>query len=295
MTTNAVGIDSTIKATQRSVLFMVVATAIFVVSDTLIKLTARHMPTSEILVLRSLFSAVVTLGWMATTGGLAELRFAFRLSLTLRGVFDGLVSITYILGLALLPLADCSAILLASPLMITALSGPWLGEHVGWRRWLAVIVGFCGMLLVLKPGSGAFSLAGLLVVVSTALVAVRDVYTRRIDRAVPSRMVLFVTLVMAALCGAALAPFERWVWPSSAETISLSASGLLVVVGHYLVIMAFRSGDVSVVSPFRYTIIIWSILSGMLVWGDRPDLIAIAGIALIILSGLYTLRSESSR
>jgi len=294
MTPMAVAFRDT-SATKRAIICMVAAMALFVVSDTLTKMASRHLPTSEILALRNMFSAMLAAGWIMVSGSLSDFKLVFKSRLpAVRGIVDGFASVTYIIGLSLLPIADCSAILLASPLMIAALSGPVLGEKVGWQRWMAVSVGFCGMLLVMKPGSSAFSLPGLLVVFCTMLVAVRDVLTRRVDPLIPTRVILFVTLSMGSACGFLLAPFETWKMPEFSEILGLPIASLFSIGGHYLLILAFRSGNVSMVSPFRYSLILFAMLSGFLIWGDLPDFVALMGIGLIIATGLYMLRAQPS-
>jgi len=214
-----------------------------------------------------------------------------------RAGLEAIVAFLFISAIGALPIADITAIFLITPLLITALSGPLLREHVGWRRWSAVAAGFLGMLLVVKPGGAGF-LAGsatIMALLSVVFCAIRDMVTRFIDPRIPTIVITLTTCVAVGLFGAAMIPFQGWVTPSLTHVGLLLVAATVVVAGNHAMILAFRGVEVSLVSPFRYTVMVWAIVSGIAVFGEWPDMASWIGIALIVGAGLYTLHRERVR
>jgi drug/metabolite transporter (DMT)-like permease len=275
------------------IIAMCAAMALFVANDTLIKLAAKELPTHQILFLRGLFAsalisaAVVQQGLHRNLAGLAN---PLVLARCLIEVF---VAYTFIGALSVLALADINAILLLSPLMITVIAALVLKETVRWRRWSAVLVGFAGMLLVVKPGGSTFQAAALLALLSTTGVAVRDVMTRKIPADIPTLIVAASGIVIMTITGGLLSLASPWAPVSSQTLLYLAGAAIMVLLGNVAIIMAFRDVDISAVSPFRYTLIVWAVIAGILVFGDMPTPTAWLGIGLIVSSGLYTLYRES--
>jgi drug/metabolite transporter (DMT)-like permease len=149
--------------------------------------------------------------------------------------------------------------------------------------------------LVVRPGPATFEPGALLALLAALLISARDLVNRRIPKEVPTSVILFATAVAVALGGFAIAPFEHWVAPSPAEWAYLSAAGILVTAGHLSMILAFRGTEISVVSPFRYSVILWGIAVGLVVFGEVPDSFTLAGAALIVASGIYTIHRERAR
>ncbi|MEI8147384.1 MAG: DMT family transporter, partial [Alphaproteobacteria bacterium] len=281
-------------ANRRGIIAMVTATAFFIVNDTLVKLATIAMPSGQLIAIRGIFATIIVLCWVWASGYQRDLPRALTPLVLVRGVLEGVVAFLFITALAFIPIADITAIFLVAPLLITAASA-LMGEAVGWRRWLAVFVGFVGMLMVVKPGGVGFGWPVLLAVASTIFVAARDLLTRRIDASVPTLVITVVTCVSVTLVGALGGIGQGFVVPDGRATFYLFAASTFLVIGNYAMIQAFRGVDIAVVSPFRYSIMIWSILAGIIVWGEWPDAIALGGIALIVGSGLYTLHRERIR
>jgi drug/metabolite transporter (DMT)-like permease len=168
-------------------------------------------------------------------------------------------------------------------------------ERVGWRRWAAIAVGFAGVLLVVKPNPAAFNVYAVIALLSAVAVAGRDLVTRRIGADVPSIVVTLSTTTAVGLAGALIGLTEAWQPLKSREIALLAAAAALVTLGNLCIIVAFRRADVSVVSPFRYTIVAMAIVLGYLVFGELPDLLGGAGIVLIAASGVYTIHREQVR
>jgi drug/metabolite transporter (DMT)-like permease len=272
---------------------MCAAMALFVANDTLVKLAAKELPTHQILFLRGLFASAMICAAVVQQGLHRNLASAGNPLVLARCMIEVFVAYTFISALAVLALADITAILLLSPLMITVIAAVFLKEPVRWRRWSAVLVGCLGMLLVVKPGGGAFQAAAILALLSTMAVAVRDVITRRIPADIPTLVVAASGIVIMTVSGGLLSLASPWVPVSSQSLLYLAGAAIMVLLGNVAIIMAFRDVDISAVSPFRYTLIVWAVIAGILVFGDIPDPVAWIGILLIVSSGLYTLYRES--
>ncbi len=277
----------------RGILAMCFAMAIFMVNDTAVKFASQSLSVGQVVVLRGLLASGAALAAVAAQGGLADLRYLRHPMVMLRCLLEGLTAITFIGALSLLPISTVTAIFLASPLLITVAAALLLGETVRWRRWLAVVVGFCGMLVVVRPTQDGLNAGVVLAIVSTVLVVARDLITRRLPTEVPSRAVTMGTILAATAVGGALALFQPWRPVEAASLVPLVIAALAVTAGNYAIIIAFRTGEVSVVSPFRYTMMVWAIIAGFVVFGEWPDPITWIGIALIVCSGLYTLYRET--
>jgi drug/metabolite transporter (DMT)-like permease len=211
-----------------------------------------------------------------------------------------MVAAGFITALAQMPLATITVIGQSAPLMMTALAAALGVEAVGWRRWCATLVGFAGVLIVLRPSRASVDLYGLLGLAAAAISAARDLTTRWIGVDVPSSIVTLAATIAVTMIGLVLgliggAAGESWTVPGPRAIAYLVLAGVLVTVGNYANVVAYRGAEVSVVSPFRYTVILWAIVFGLLVFGQPPDAVAMAGAALIVASGIYTIHRERVR
>jgi drug/metabolite transporter (DMT)-like permease len=282
----------------RGIAAICVGMCIFVGNDTLVKLAAEEgLPTVQIIVMRGVVAcSLFFLGIIALslhTGARATLTHPLVI---LRSSIDALVTLAFITALPLMPIADLTAISMVSPILITILSALLLRESVGWRRWLAVAAGFAGMLRVVRPSAGGFQLAGLLGLASACGVAFREIVTRRLPPTLPSVFVALATTLTTTVIAVVLTPFwPAWQMPSPRAIGYLLGAAVLLVAGTTLVILAFRDVDVSAVSPFRFTSVAWAMLAGLLVFGNVPAPLALAGVVLIVASGTYTAHRERVR
>lgn len=280
---------------RRGIVFMLAAMSLFVVNDTLMKLARETYPAGQAIALRAVFAILfgVALVFAAREGD--RLVMAFRPRVMLRGMLEAFGALTFGWSLGLMPLANITAINMASPLLIVALAVLLGIERVGWRRTLALTVGFIGVLFVVRPGATSFNAAALVAVFSVLFTACRDLATRSIGGDVPSTIVSLTTTVLVGVVALGFGLTEQWqpIW--RVETVYVALAAILVTAGTFFIISAFRRTDVAVISQYRYTIIVFATLLGYVVWGDVPDLFAFFGIALIVGSGLYTMHRQRVR
>lgn len=278
----------------RGIVSMIAGGGALTVSDAATKwLTATH-PIGEILFVRALVVAVII--WLVVQ--VRRDRGALRIGrLRNQAARAGLaVCSTFLIvgSLARLPLNEVIAILFVGPLFIAVLAGPVLGERVGMHRWLAVLVGFAGMLIMVRPGGAAFQYAALLPVVAALAATLRDLITRRISGTESSTAILFYSMVALSLAGLATAPLG-WRPMDAADLATAAFTGVMFGLGHFFVIEAYRHGEATVVAPYRYGNLIWAALLGFVLWGEIPSLWVLAGTPLVVGGGLYLLWIERAR
>ncbi len=266
---------------------------LFVTSDSVVKLAGAMMPVTQIMAVRGTLAVCLAGAVLAWTVDRARWRLAFQPFVAARALLEAVLSALFLVSLPHLALGDITVIMQTTPLVITMLSALVLREAVGWRRWLAIMIGFAGVVLVAQPGVQAFNVYVITAVLVAIFVAVRDLLTRRLDRSIPTAAVTFSTTLSVCVLGFAGAPLEVWQPISWIGMVLLGASAILVTLANVFIIRAFRHVDVSVVSPFRYFGVVWAIILGYAIWSDVPNLLAISGTLLVVGSGLYTLHRET--
>jgi drug/metabolite transporter (DMT)-like permease len=285
----------TARSNRAGIVAMLRAMAAFSVSDTCVKLATVQLPTSEIMVLRGVIATALVSALIIFNGQIRALEGLLRPVVALRAGAEALIVTLFISAVAQLALGNITAISQSSPLIMAAIAAIVLKESVGGRCWSAILAGFIGVLLIVRPTLTGVDQASLMGLTVALLVAARDLMTRKIASTVPSLVIAFATTVTAVLVGAAWSILQPWLPPSPATLALLTIGAIAVSLGNYWVILAFRTADVSIVSPFRYAIVAFALASGFLVFGDRPDPLAWSGITLIIGSGFYTYHRERLR
>ncbi len=280
---------------RRGIVFMLAAMSLFVINDVFMKLAREAYPAGQAIALRACFAVVIgfALVFLAREGD--RLRLAFRPRVLQRGVIEAFGALTFGWSLGLMPLANLTAINMASPLLIVALAVLLGMERVGWRRVMALAVGFVGVLFVVRPGAESFNAAAIVAVISAILVAGRDLTTRTIGDDVPSTVVSLTTTILVGIVAVVYGFTEEWLPIWRVETVYVGLAAILVTAGTFFIIGAFRRTDVGVISQYRYAIVVFATVLGYLVWGDVPDLYAFIGVALIVGSGLYTMHRQRVR
>lgn len=282
-----------VHANRRGILLMVAGTAIFAANDAASKMASVHMPASEFMAARGLMAAALLFAILGVRRELKALRHVADRMVLLRSGTEAVSAFLYITALGHIGLASASSIMQVVPLVTLAAAALLMGTRIGGRRWAAVMVGFAGVLLVMRPGGETFQMAALLPLACAFLISFRDFMTGRIGPHVPTLVVATVTALFGMLAGLVGSGFESW-RAIGIESLGLVAFGAVtLIIGHMLLISAFRGTDPSVVSPFRYANVPFSVAYGALLFGMWPDAIALAGMALIIAAGIYTVRTQN--
>jgi drug/metabolite transporter (DMT)-like permease len=280
------------KRRLRAIGMMLAAVALFALMDTFLKMLSAHYPAMQVAALRGASSLPIVLAWAVATvgvGGLLRVRWSLHL---LRGALGILMMASFVFALRSLPLSTTYAIFFVAPLMITALSVPFLGERVGPRRWIAIAIGLAGVLVVLRPTStGLLSIAGLAVLLSALGYAVSAITVRILAKtySVQSMMVWLMAL-MASGAGVLAAP--EWVPVRIEHGWLIAALGVTGAIGQYAITMAFKWGEASLIAPLEYTALVWGVCFDLAIWGVLPDQVTWIGAAIIVSSGLYLIRRE---
>lgn len=274
--------------------FMSMSMAGFAFNDAMIKLVAADISIYQSILIRGV---IVT----AMLGVFAWVRGAFKTKINranhtiiwLRAMADVLATFAFLTALVYMPIANITAILQALPLTVTLGAALFMGERFGLKRGFAILIGFIGVLLIVRPGTDGFNAYSLLGILAVLFVTARDLLVRKLSKDVPTLYVAFITALAVCLAGAVITQLGGFWQPVSARQIGLLAlASCFIFVGYYFAVASMRTGQVSVVAPFRYTIMIWAILLGWWVWGDIPDLITLAGMAVVIGMGIFTLLRE---
>lgn len=265
----------------------------FTLNDAITKIASESMNMAQVMLIRGAFASLFVglLAWQR--GALALSGSMLQPMVAVRVAGEAGATVSFLIALAHLPIANVSAVLQALPLAVTMGAALVFKEGVGWRRWLAIAIGFAGVLIIVRPGFEGFSIYSVLALACVACCAVRDLATSRIPQAIPTLLVSTTTaLAMTVLGAALLLPMGGWTPMTGESTAFLAMAAVLVVIGYQFIIMAMRMGDISFIAPFRYTALLWSILLGLFVFGDVPDLPMILGASVIVGSGLYALYRE---
>ncbi|MFZ1775482.1 MAG: DMT family transporter [Rhizobiaceae bacterium] len=280
----------------RAAMFMVISMAGFSVNDAITKTLFDDMSMAQILAVRGLMATALIAAYAAWDGALAKWRLAMHPMMAIRVMGEAGGALTFFLALKEMPLPNVSAILQALPLAVTMGAALVFNEPVGWRRWLAILAGFAGVLIIVRPGYEGFNSAALWGVACVALCAARDLATKRLPANVPSLLVSTATSACVTVLGFLLiAPLGGWNPVSTSNYAMIALASVLLLFGYQFIILAMRLGDISFVAPFRYTALIWAMALGFLIFGNVPDGPMIVGSVLVVASGLYALYRERVR
>ncbi|MCP4383931.1 MAG: DMT family transporter [Hyphomicrobiales bacterium] len=267
---------------------------LFLVNDTMVKLASDELPLGEMLFIRGLVITLLLLPIAFFSGAFRHTRLIWNWPMFWRTVAEVLSSLLFLFALFRMPFANANAILQVIPLMVTAFAAIFLGAAVGPKRWLAIGIGFAGVLIVIRPGLEGFNVYSLVALAAVTCIALRDIATRLMPRALPALLVALVTATAVCLTGPVLGlvAAEQWSPPSDRGLALLTSAAVCLIGGYVTAVWYMRHGDIAVIAPFRYTAMLWAILVGFLVWGEVPDLPMLIGTAIIILTGIYTLHRE---
>lgn len=289
----------------RGVGFMCLSMLAFTVNDTFMKAVTQDVPLFQVVFLRGVIAIAGLVVMGIVTGA-----FRQRLSgadwwlIVVRSLAEIFATITFLTALLHMPLANLSAIMQALPLAVTLAAALVFGDRFGWRRLVAILVGFIGVLIIIRPGTEAFDRWSLMGIASVLAVVVRDLAVRRMGAHVPSVIVALGAAVLVAAMGLAIslqstegmgasfAGLTGWVPLAQTQVLQVTGAGVFLIGGYLFAVSAMRWGDIGIVAPFRYTSLLWAVVLGFAVFGNLPDGWTLIGAAIVVASGLYTLLRE---
>ena len=295
---------SILNRNTQGILCLVGALVFLTVSDSIIKWLSPRYALHEIMLYRACFAMIMVLFFVYLEGGLITLKTRRPVLHLLRGVLLVLANMFFFLGLATMSLAETVALFFTAPLFICLMAQPILGEKVDAPRWIAIFIGLCGVIIMLRPGADVFTLSSVLPIMAALTYAAMQMMTRKLGMQDMAGTLTFYIQIAFLLIGATMGlligdgkfnhhdnpTFEfllrAWTWPSTDDFYLLALCGLIVACGGYLMSQAYRLAQASVVAPFEYASLPFALIIGYAVWGDWPDWVSFAGSALIIGSGL---------
>ena len=278
----------------RGALLMMASMAAFTLNDTFMKTLAGDMPLFQLIFLRSIFTTVA-IGAMALCLGALHLRIPprDRLLIVIRALAEVGSAYFFLTALYNMPLANVSAIMQSLPLVVTLAAALFFGETLGWRRMTAILVGLCGVLLIVRPGTEGFNIFSVYALIAVAFVTVRDLVTRRVSGATHSMMVTFITSLALLIAFGMASMTVEWVPITLHRGSMILGAAVMVVFGYVFSVMVMRVGEISFVAPFRYTGLIWALVLGWLVFGDWPAPLTLLGAVIVVGSGVFMLYREA--
>jgi len=274
-------------ANRRGITYVCAAMVFFVLNDALMKHIGQGLAVAQMMFVRGLMTLAILLAVARATGATTRLPRLRDRPLVVRALLDAIGTLLYLLALMRLPLANATAINLSMPLMMALAAVLLLHEQAGLSRWLAIVAGFVGVLLVIQPQAQGFNAWALVCLAATLAQAGRELWTRRIDPGVPSILVTLGSAVAVLAVAALMLPLQGWQPMRLAQVLQLAMAAALLAAGYFCVVNSMRHGEMSAVAPFRYLGLLVAVLLGWLVWREVPNPLAWAGIALMVGSGLF--------
>jgi len=278
----------------RGAAVMVMSMAAFTINDTMMKVAGASVPLFQAIFMRGVLTSLILIGlvfWMSQWP--QSLSAADRRLILWRSAMDVIAAYFFLTALFNMPISTATAIIQVLPLCVTLAGAVILHEPVGWRRWAAIVVGFLGTLLIIQPGTEGFTIYALYAVAAVVAVTARDIIVRQLSPSVPSVFVAACNSVAVCVAFGLATLTQSWVFVVPGDLFLLVGAAVTVVVAYTCSVLAMRMGEISFVTPFRYSGILIAILLGVLIFGERPNALALIGTAIVVGSGLYTLYREA--
>ncbi|MGR3503428.1 DMT family transporter [Pseudaestuariivita sp.] len=277
----------------RGALMMMASMLSFTLNDVCVKATGGEVPLFQMIFLRGLGTTLLIGAFCAWMGVLSP-RLGRRdwTLLSVRVASELLIVCAFLTALLNMPIANVTAVLQALPLLIAFAGAVIFKERVGWRRITAILVGFVGVLLIIRPGTADFTIYTVYALIAAGGVVVRDLVTRPMSDDVPSMFVAFTTAIGITIGCGLLSLFEPWEAVSSVNALRITGSAIAIIGGYLFSVLAIRSGELSFTALFRYTGILWALLLGWLVFAEWPDELTLVGVVLVVAAGVFTLLRE---
>lgn len=277
----------------KGALLMMASMAAFTVNDTLVKIALRELPLFQLVAIRGALATLLVYGLARHLGAL-HLNFSRhdKWLVSIRCGAELSATFFFLTALKNMPLANVTAVLQVLPLTVTLGAVLFFSEHIGWRRITAIVVGFMGMLLIVRPGPDGFSIYAIYALLAVVSVTIRDLITRRMSPQVPSLVVTLATSLSISVAAGLVSVFEGWVDLSGGNAVLVASAAVFVLIGYLCSVMVMREGEVGFIAPFRYSSLIWALGLGWAVFGEWPDAVTLFGAGLVVAAGLFTLFRE---
>lgn len=273
--------------------WMTLAMLAFAVTDMVLVFATLALPVGQILFLFGLGGAALFGIWARVQGHRWLSPVLLMRPVMLRNAAEILATASFITALSLIPLSTLSAVIQANPLLVTLGAALFLGERVGWRRWAAIGVGLLGVLIIIRPGAEAFDPDILFAVLAAIGLSLRDLATRPVPRSVPTTLLASYSFAAVSLAGAVLMPvFGGWVTPDPALALTIPVAVLTGMMAYYAITAAMRVGEIAVVTPFRYTRLVFAFVIAVVIFDETIDATTLLGVGIVIATGLYTFWRE---
>lgn len=271
----------------RGPLFMIVSTGSYLVNDTMMKLATVGLPPYEVLFLRGMAATLWGMPLLFMLGYSRQIPLIFDRKVLRRNLLELGAILCYVVALANMQIADSTALGQITPLLMLVGSSILFGERIGGMRMALIGLGFIGALMVAQPTMQGISVYAALALGNAALAAARDLAGRKVAAEVPG-MIVAISAVVVVLAGAGIAHLatEQWAAPAAHHLLLIAGAGLFLIFGHFFIFMAYRVGPTSAVAPFYYSFTVWAVISGLVVFGQFPNALAVCGILLVVASGL---------
>ena len=272
---------------------MVLSMSGFTINDLFIKSLDGNLPIGQIMAVRGVFLTVMIVLIAIQQGVIKRVGELFNLMVALRSAGEVGATLLFLTALTILPFSTISAILQALPLVVALGGALLLKESIGWRRWVAIVIGFAGVLIIIRPGVDSFESASILMVISVLFAAGRDLATRCLPIDLPSLLVSLATAVSICVVGAVMSTIQNnWQMMSSLQLGTLFIAACFLFFGYQFLVLAMRTGEIAYVVPYRYTSLIWAMAGGYLIFAEVPDKYTLIGSAIVVAMGLFTLYRE---
>ncbi|MEQ1938547.1 DMT family transporter [Mesorhizobium sp. CN5-321] len=266
---------------------MIVSTGSYIVNDTMMKLATAGLPPYEVLFLRGAAATLWGIPMLLALGYGRQMPLMMEKRVLARNALELGAILAYVVALANMQIADSTALGQVTPLLVMLGASLLFGERIGAVRMLLIGLGFVGAIMIAQPTMQGISVYALLALANAALAAARDLAGRRVASETPG-MIVAISAVLVVLAGAGIAHLltERWVVPGPHHLLLMAGAGFFLIFGHFFIFMAYRTGPTGVVAPFYYCFTVWAVVSGLLVFGQLPNMLAVGGIVLVVGSGL---------
>lgn len=277
----------------RAIALMVLAMGLFALEDMAIKKAAANLGIGQIIFMLGASGALFFVVWAGSTGQHLLDRRLLEPWLLIRTLGEVIGTLGFVSALALMPISNASAILQATPLVVTMGAALFLGEPVGWRRWSAVLIGFVGVLLIIQPGMAGFSAYSGFALIGVVGLAIRDVATRRVQNHISTQTIAALAYLAISIPGALLMMGTTGWRPLAGDAaLWMSLAIGIGVIAYFIITTALRLGEISAIAPFRYSRLLFALIVGYLAFGEIPNLMMIIGSTIVVGSGIYAIYRE---